>query len=155
MATLHLVCGLPGSGKSTFAAELVAEGDAVWLSPDEWMSRIVGDGYDEHRRTLVEQVQWELAQELLRRGVSVVLDNGFWTRAERDTIRRVALTLGANTKLHFLDVPLPELERRIHERNRALPPNAFAVELAALREWSILFEAPTPDELSDHATETE
>jgi predicted kinase len=88
VAVLHLVCGLPGSGKSTLAAQLAERENTIWRSPDEWMSRIVGDGYDEPRRAAIEQLQWELAGKLLRLRVDVVLDNGFWSRRERDALRR-------------------------------------------------------------------
>ena len=80
LPTLHLVCGLPGSGKSTFAERLARDERALWLSPDLWMSRIVGDGYDEAKRAAVEALQWELAERLLVLGVDVILDNGFWSR---------------------------------------------------------------------------
>jgi predicted kinase len=145
VATLHLVCGLPGSGKSTLARQL-AEADAtIWLSPDEWMSRIVGDGYDERRRAAVERIQWELAKKLLALGIDIVLDNGFWSREERMSLRREADGLGARTELHFLDVPLAELTRRIAARNAASP--LWVVGEADLEKWSALFEPPEADEL--------
>ena len=49
--------GLPGSGKTAFAERLATEAKALWLSPDRWMSRIVGDGYDEAKRREVERLQ--------------------------------------------------------------------------------------------------
>jgi len=147
MPVLHLICGLPGSGKSTLARELERGENTVWLSPDEWMSRIVGDGYDEKRREAVEQVQWELAKKLLKLDVNVVLDNGFWSRAEREALRIEAAEVGAETELHVLDVPLAELQARIARRNHALPTDAFRIEAADLDKWSKLFEPPTPDEL--------
>jgi hypothetical protein len=35
MATLHLMCGLPGSGKTTLAERIERESNALRLSP-EW-----------------------------------------------------------------------------------------------------------------------
>ena len=147
MAVLHLVCGLPGSGKSTLAARIAQEEQALWLSPDVWMNRIVGDGHDEAKREAVEQVQWEIAERVLALGTDVVLDNGFWSRAERERLRARAELLGAETRLHALDVPLDELKRRLAARNRDLPEHAFAVGEADIEKWSRLFEAPAPEEL--------
>lgn len=146
MTTLHLVCGLPGSGKTTLARQLETTG-AVWLSPDKWMSRIVGTGYDDARRDAVEAVQWDLAQRLLSLGISVILDNGFWNREERTRYRTRGEELGAEVRLHFLDVPLDELKRRLAERNRSLPNDSFAVSEEDIERWSRLFEPPSVDEL--------
>lgn len=149
MANLHLICGLPGSGKSTLAERLAEEPSTIWLSPDEWMARIVGDGYDSERRAAVESLQWDLAKRLLRVGINVVLDNGFWSKAERSFYREEAAALGAATKVHFLDVPLVELNERVAKRNLALPPNAFPVSEADLSHWERLFERPDAEELTD------
>ena len=147
MPTLFLICGLPGSGKTTLAKQLESERPALRLAPDEWMARIVGDGYDEARRAAVESVQWEPAQRALSLGVDVILESGFWSRNERNELRMRAAALGAKTKLYYLDVPLDELKRRITLRNAALPPDTFHVDIAQLNVWANQFEIPTPDEL--------
>jgi len=147
MATLHLICGLPGSGKTTLAKRLERELPALRLTPDEWMARIVGNGYDEEKRALVEAMQWEIAAQVLILGVDVILEWGFWSHSERNDLRSRAATLGANTKLHFLDVPRDELLRRLAQRNAALPSDTFQVDNAQLDLWLSWFELPTPDEL--------
>src|SRR5688572_18649715 len=98
MATLHLICGLPGSGKSTLAKKLEGQYRALRLTPDEWMSRILGVGYDEEKRTIIEAIHWDIAQQALRLGVDVILESGFWTRKERDEFRCRARELGAATE---------------------------------------------------------
>lgn len=148
MATVHLICGLPGAGKTTLARRLERELPAVRLTPDEWMARIVGDGYDEAKRAAVEAVQWELAARLLSLGLDVILENGFWSRSERDEFRARAAEAGAACRLYFLDVPHAELWRRLAARNAALPPDTFHVTEAQLDLWSSGFEPPTPDELA-------
>ena len=40
MAILHLVCGLPGSGKTTLAARLAETDGTIWLSPDRWLLQL-------------------------------------------------------------------------------------------------------------------
>ncbi len=59
------------------------------------MARIVGDGSDEKKRTIVEAVQWEIAARALTLGVDVILENGFWSRSERDDLRSRVETLGS------------------------------------------------------------
>ena len=147
MATLHLMCGLPGSGKTTRAKALEAEHNAIRLCPDEWMSQVVGDGYDEARRSGVEAVQWKLAQRLLSFGIDVILENGFWARSERDTYRAGAQALGADVKLHYQAVTAVELKRRIRERNQDVPADAFFIPDSEIDRWNQEFEAPGDDEL--------
>lgn len=147
MPVLHLICGLPGPGKTTLARRLELDLPALRLAPDEWMARIVGDGYDEAKRAAVEAVQWEIAARALRLGVDVILENGFWSRAERDDFRARAAALGADTRLHFLNVPRNELLRRLASRNEAAPKDTFRVNEAQLDLWSKWFEPPTPEEM--------
>jgi predicted kinase len=148
MAKLHLICGLPGSGKTTLARRLEAEGFGIRLAPDDWMIALGFNLSDEIRRNRVEEVQWALAQRLLANGVSVILENGFWSKKEREFLRSAAAALGAQTKLHYLAVPMDELECRIIARNQLVPAEAV-VEPGDLQTWWDLFEPPTDDELRD------
>ena len=147
MPTLHILAGLPGAGKTTLARKLEMDEHALRLTPDEWMARIVGDGWDDKRRAAVEATMWEIAARVLTLGISVVLDFGFWTRAERDDFRARAQALGADARVHFCDVPYTELVRRLEARNANLPPDTFAVTAKDLDEMIPHFERPTVDEL--------
>lgn len=46
MATLFLICGLPGAGKTTLAKQLENEYSAFRLCPDEWIAQILADPND-------------------------------------------------------------------------------------------------------------
>jgi len=147
MATLHLICGLPGTGKSTLAARLEREHKALRLSPDDWiMTLFGGDGRDPDNRAHVETLQTDIALRALRLGLDVVLDNGFWHRRERDAYRTRAAEVGASVRLYYLDVDKDEVKRRLALRNQALPPNTFLVTAEDIDEWWDLIERPTPDE---------
>jgi len=149
MATLFLICGLPGSGKTVLAKQLERERRALRLTPDEWMESLFRTGYDEDMRAAVEAVQWEIASRVLELGIDVVLDWGFWSRKERDEFRARARALGAKAVVRFLDVPVDGLWERITSRNEDLPPATFHVQEADLRLWANSFEPPTPDELEE------
>ncbi|MEK7765765.1 MAG: AAA family ATPase, partial [bacterium] len=44
---LIIVCGLPGSGKTTLAKRLEGQLGAIRFAPDEWMEALSIDLYDE------------------------------------------------------------------------------------------------------------
>ena len=46
MATLFLMCGLPGAGKTTMARQLERDRPALRLTPDEWIAAILKDPAD-------------------------------------------------------------------------------------------------------------
>lgn len=149
--TLHLLCGLPGAGKTTRARELESAGAGVLLNGDDWIWRLYPDDAEaaarDERRAVVEQLQWTVAEKLLRHGVSVIVDWGVWSKAERDHFCARALELGARPQIVFVDAPLATLHERIARRNRDLPPSTFHISAEELDEWAGRFERPTDDEL--------
>ena len=152
MATLHLMIGLPCSGKTTFARQLASETGALVLTPDVWQTRLCGnDMSDENhdkRHDCVEQIMWEVAAHVLKLGGDVILDFGCWARAERDDFRNRAKALGADFKLHYMDVPEDELFRRLELRNQNPTGDVFVVPRADFEKYIPLFQPPIEDELS-------
>ena len=147
-ARLILTCGLPGAGKTKLATQLAANRSAVRLTKDEWLSALGSNPWDEPTRERVERELWRLAQEILRLGVSVVLDFGLWARIERDDMRSTARGLGVGVELHYLDVPADELWRRIEARNTKPPWESYPIRRADLDGWLRAFEAPDAAELA-------
>jgi hypothetical protein len=75
---LIIVCGLPGSGKSTRAKSLECKFGAVRFSADEWLNALSLDLWDEDSRAKIEALQWNLGQQLLARGISIIIEWGTW-----------------------------------------------------------------------------
>ena len=148
---LHVMCGLPGSGKTTRARELEAAGCGVLLNGDRWIRHVFADDAEQaardERRGRIEALQWQVAEQLLVAGVSVILDWGVWARDERDDLRARAAAVGAECRIVFTDAPLPVLHERVAARNRALSSDSFHITPEELDEWAESFEPPETDEL--------
>jgi predicted kinase len=155
VATLVLMIGLPGSGKTTEAKQIERERAAVRLTPDEWVTALHGRKPSapvlDAAREPIETAQWRIAQLALALGLDVVLDFGLWTRAERESFRARATALGAGSELRYCAATLDELRGRIAARNAALPEHAFRIEDDEIRRWWAAFEPPDDDELRPRA----
>ena len=157
MATLHLMSGLPCSGKTTYARALKADLNCVLFTLDRWLItafgkyRIADVGHPEHvRRVLAcRELIWDSASEFLTRGVDVIFDDGFFFRENRMQAIGQARSVGAAAKIHFLNVPLPALQARLASRNASLPQFNFLIDPQTLEAFIDMFEVPMEDEDAD------
>ncbi len=151
MATLHLMVGLPCSGKTMLAKQLEQERSALRLTPDEWQVGLFGQDAKEPehdaRHGFIEAMLWNIASRALELGTNVILDFGFWAREEREDYRLRAKRLGASSEVHFLDFPDEELLRRLAVRNSQPSHESFHISEESMKRWIAFFQRPSPDEL--------
>ncbi len=141
-----MMCGLTGSGKTTYAKRLEREHSAVRFSVDEWMIELYGhhmprEVFDERLETL-KNLLWSTARRLLALDINVVLDFGFWKRRERLDFKNRAREIGATPLFYFFDVPLPTLQERLTLRNSSLSKGTYEITPEMLAMFSDWFEPP-------------
>ncbi len=144
---LVLICGLPASGKSTLARQLVPKMGAIRLDKDGWTTKLGADLWDHEFRVRLEHQLWLLSRELLARGQSVILEWGHWAREERDEKRLEARALGVGVELHYLHAPLEELIERAARRNRSQEWTSSPMTRDHFAEWATIFQPPDEREM--------
>jgi predicted kinase len=88
---LILLCGIPGSGKSTYARNKVntSDGTIVWLSSDAIRERLYGDAACQDNPGKVFEIMQKEAVEALEKGFDVIYDATSITRKARAGILNI------------------------------------------------------------------
>ena len=149
-ATLHMICGKIGAGKSTLAQQLGASANTVILSEDAWLAALYGDEMHSLKDFVRCSAKLKTAMgphivSLLKAGVSVVLDYQANTRDARTWMRGLFTDAQAEHRLHLLDVPDEVCLVRLHARN-ADGEHPFAATEAQFHQVTKHFLPPQDDE---------
>lgn len=125
MATIHLIEGPVGAGKSTYAMQLTMTHAAPRLNLDEWMVTLFRpdrpsagfmEWYADRKQRCIEQI-WSVTCGLIDTGTSAVLELGLVQFADRNDFYRRVDTAGYELRVYLLDT-LEEVRRqRVRERN--------------------------------------
>jgi predicted kinase len=122
--TLHLLMGLPGSGKTTLGKVLESLTGAVYLSSDE--SRLAlfkKPCFSQEEHDMLYATLDHNVEHLLRAGYDVIYDANLNRRHHRQEKYDLAEKFGANAKLWFVEVnPEVARKRRIAEQGPRLVP---------------------------------
>ena len=140
------MCGPAGSGKSTFARRLEAEGMArLSIDVEAWNRGIRSMPLPEHVQSAIQEELLARLRSHVESGVSVVLDLSFWSRKMRDDYRRFVRELGVEPETIYLATPRDVVLKRVRERSGSHNDDfALSEELAA--EYFDKFEVPGPEE---------
>jgi predicted kinase len=146
----HIIIGFIGSGKTTFSRRLERETGAMRFTKDEWMVRLFGntppkDKFAEYDGKMTSLAR-DMALNCLKAGASVIIDEGFWEREQRDEIRQRVRMVGAIPILYYLEVPLEIMKERTLKRSENPPDDSFNIDEESFDQYWRFFQPPDKDE---------
>lgn len=149
MAKIILTCGKICSGKTTYAKRLARELPAVHFSVDDLTMLLLGpyagDTLDEYVGKL-EGYFFEKAVELVKSGISSVIDIGLWTEEEREDARRFFGERGVGCEIHYIKIPDDVWLGRIAKRNKDIEAGKsrdYYVDENLMKKFQSCFEEPS------------
>ncbi|HPY85435.1 MAG TPA: ATP-binding protein [Ruminococcus flavefaciens] len=154
MAKVVMTCGKICSGKSTYAAKLCSELNGVILSIDELTLALFNNEAGDKLDMYVERARSYLYKQsvrLIRAGVNVVLDWGFWTEAEREYAKRFYDSEGIEHELHYLSIDDELWKKRINGRNALVSEgktDAYYVDEGLMEKFASIFQEPEDREIN-------
>ena len=146
-ATLFLMVGLPGMGKTTVARGIEAREGALRLTKDEWVKALYGRENPVAASAVIEGRLIAIGMRALELGADVVLDFGLWSRHERCALREAAADVGAAVVICYCELAPAEQWQRIERRWAEAPHETWPMSAEELARWASRFEVPTPGEL--------
>jgi len=148
--TLYLICGKIAAGKSTLAKNLAAQPATLLISEDHWTSHLFADDLKtiEDYGRLSARLRAAIGPhvvDILRQGLSIVLDFPANTVRNRDWMRSLITQANVAHELHLLDFPDGICKQRLRQRN-ASGEHPFQVSDAEYDQFTRHFVPPRPDE---------
>lgn len=153
MAKVIMTCGKICSGKSTYANKISKEQKAVILSVDEITLALFGQHTGEKHDEYVEKLKsylFDKSVEIVRTGVNVILDWGFWTKQERVFAREFYKSKNIECEFHYIDVSDDIWKQRIAQRNSDVSNgkvSAYYIDDNLAKKFESLFEKPDDDDV--------
>jgi len=155
-ATLNVIFGPCGAGKTTYAHTFAKREGAVAFILDDWMARMFGPDMPQPLQYdwMIERVGrceaqiWSVAAGVIAAGTPVILDIGLMRQSDRDRVREIAEATGLPLQFHFVDAPTEIRRARVQDRN-VIRGESFAIDVPPDMFDFIegVYEAPEPDEL--------
>ena len=159
MGKVILICGKIGSGKTTYANKLAKQLNAVNISQDELMLGLFGAElyYDEPEKyekycSRVEDYVKRKAGEAAKAGAVAICENGFWSRAEREELRKFYSDMKVECELHYIDTSEEQRLQNIYSRNKEIQQGKSHFYLTDDKDTHHFFEIPDDREIDVRVT---
>lgn len=154
MAKLIAICGKICSGKTFYANQIKAKENAIILSCDELTKELfdndLGDKHDEMAVRIWNYFKSK-SVELVKVGCTVILDWGFWSRENRESLTEFCEANNIPCEWHYVDVDDETWERNIAERNDKVSKGEgdcnYFLDEGLKGKLMSLWEEPTEDEI--------
>lgn len=149
MSKVIMMCGVCGSGKTTYAKQKEKNG-YIRLSIDEELWKTYGrkgiDYPDSRYEELSEKVEAMLCERLIsfiKDGKNVVIDFSFWSKRNRSFYRKIIEKAGGTAELVYMKASKETLQKRLKKRNTLLNANSpFIITNEILEHHYNDFEEP-------------
>lgn len=144
-----MMCGISGSGKTTFAMKLEKMGfnrlsidEEIWANFGRFGIDYNASEYVQYQDEARKMVEKKLLNNL-RQQQPTVLDLSFWCKSERDRVSNLIMQEGGHYQIIYLKVPEEVLKKRLKQRSKRFDANAaFTITEDVLNLYASGFEAP-------------
>lgn len=112
MSTLLMLKGLPASGKSTYAKELVEKHDWYRVNKDDLRAMVHNSRWGKEREKFILHWRNEIIKDSLGGYKNVVVDDTNFAPKHEATLRAIATVHKVEFEVKFFDVPVEECIKR-------------------------------------------
>lgn len=143
-----MMCGLAGSGKTTFSQQLEKEGfvrlsidEEIWATNGRYGIDFPIEKIEEYKKDAERKLRNDLIK-LIQDKQQVVIDFSFWDYVRRNQYKQLIEKSGGKWKLIYLKVHPDDLRERLKIRNKRFDANAFPITEEILTTYLNGFEEP-------------
>lgn len=127
---LILVCGLPGTGKTSVAEKIADKTESFVFNTDVLRKELFEKPkYTKEEKSLVYSLLFEMAEKFLRSAKNVVLDGTFYKKELRENVKEIAKKVKSD--FHMVEVRCDEkiLKERMEKRKKQKTPSDADFEI--------------------------
>lgn len=154
MCRVIAICGKICCGKSYYANNIKNKERAVILSCDQMTSILfdnnLGDKHDEILKR-IQKYLLEKSCDLINANCNVILDWGFWTKSDRDYVKKYFRDKNIKCEIHYVDIDDISWQKNIKERNDKIlndnGGNNYYLDDGLINKILRKWEYPTPNEI--------